>query len=78
MTMIEKQYKKLALAVLDQAIYDATQPVRGKMLSENQRDDALVFLDNYRMLGFYADIADVRGEMEKAGFIKKDLIKQIE
>lgn len=70
MTMIDKQYKKLALAVLDQAIYDATQPVRGKMITVSHREDALIFLDNSRMLGFYADIADVRGEMEKAGYIK--------
>ena len=78
MTMIEKQYKKLAIAILEQAIYDATQSKCGKMLPRKQKADALEFLDNSLLLGFYADIADVRGEMEKAGYIKKDLIKQTE
>ena len=69
-SLITRQYQKLAIAVIERAILDANGNASGKEASEKDAIRARKFLNNTRELAFYADLAEVRNDLEKAGYLK--------
>ena len=69
-SLITRQYQKLAIAVIERAIIDANSNASGIYASEKDAIRARKFLNNTRELAFYADLAEVRNDLEKAGYIK--------
>lgn len=66
MTAIENQYKVLAAAVIDRAIKDLSLPKIG----HREVYSAKFFLSNSPELEMYADIAGVREDLEKCGYLR--------
>lgn len=69
-SLITRQYQKLAIAVIERAIIDANSNASGIYASEEDAIRARKFLNNTRELAFYADLAEVRNDLEKAGYLK--------
>lgn len=70
--IIAKNYMKLAQAVITRAELDAQAPVTKQYnTSYKEYDDAKAFLNNSQELEFFADVADCRADMVKAGYIRE-------
>lgn len=67
---VSRQYKDLALAVIELALIDVTKVSDARHIWQKDIDSAKAFLNNSPGLGFYADMAGIRHEMEKAGYLK--------
>ena len=69
--IIAKNFMRLAQAVITRAEIDAQAPVTKQYhTSYKEYDDAKAFLDNSRELEFFADLADCREDMVRAGYIR--------
>ena len=69
-SLITRQYQKLAIAVIERAITDANSNASGIYASEKDAIRARKFLNNTRELAFFADLGEVRNDLEKAGYLK--------
>jgi hypothetical protein len=70
--IIAKNYMRLAQSVITRAELDAQAHVTKQYhTSYKEYDDAKAFLNNSPELEFFADVADCRADMVKAGYIRE-------
>lgn len=70
MNAISLPFQNLAVAVIERALADVQTTSDSRHYWQKDIDSAKVFLNNSPSLGFYADIAGIRHDLEKAGYIK--------
>lgn len=72
MEMVDRRYKILALAVINQAVYDYTTEYNKNRVGDKDKKTAKRFLNNSQELEFFADIGDCRDNMIKLGFLREE------
>lgn len=71
MTLIERQWKTLAIAVIEQAFYDINHKENKRLAPEHDVESAVLFLDNSEELEFYADISGKRNDLVRSGYLSQ-------